>query len=156
MDGTQRRYQAGRPRDTKAGKHIVFEDFFSVFSNEFAPLFEAYKEAYPEREVEVGYENLVLEVVEDAATLISGDWNVVVKPVAFFVNEFTSISDVTVLMDPEAVKLLPLEAGLIPSGPNDPYVVLPPSWRVAKLEEPKKKKKNPIKAKEDFDWTFGI
>ena len=156
MDGTQRRYQAGRPRDTQAGKHIVFEDINVVFANEFAPLFEAYKEAYPEREVEAGYENLVLEVIESARTLISGEWTVTVEPVAFFVNEFTPISDVTALMDADAVKLLPLGVGPIPIEPNDPYVILPPKWRLAKLEEKKKKKKkkNPIKADSDLDFGF--
>ena len=72
MDGTQRKYQAGRPRFAKAGVHIAFEDFAAAYGNEFQPLFDAYSEAYPEREVESGYENLVLSVTKDAQT--RGRW----------------------------------------------------------------------------------
>ena len=147
MDGTQRKYQTGSPRRVKVNDHIVFDDLAVVFGNEFAPLFDAYKEAYPEREVEEGYTNLVLTVVGKPTTNDEGRWVMDAEPVAFFVEEFTPISDVVGLMDAEEVKSLPLGLTEITMDAGDPFVILPTKWRVQKMGAPKK---NP----DHRDWSL--
>ena len=142
-DGTQRQYQSGRPRNTKAGVHIVFEDFAVAYGNEFAPLFEAYKEAFPERKTEVGFENLVIRITEAAEKVwgrkAPGEWLTKGEPVAFFVEEFTPIEEVLIGMDPEVVKDLPLGEGELSLDPSDNYVILPKQWNLAKVKTATKK-----------------
>ena len=150
-DGTQQEYQSGRPRNTKAGVHIVFEDFAVAYGNEFAPLFAAYKEAFPERNTEAGFENLVIRITEDAATsglkAFTGEWLTKGEPVAFFVEEFTPIEEVLIGMDPEVVKDLPLGENELALDPNDDYVILPKMLRDDSVILPKK---NP----DHRDWSL--
>jgi hypothetical protein len=136
MDGSQRKYIAGRPSLMKGGSHVVLDDLEMHFSKEFAPLFDAYKAKFPDRDVEAGYENIVFEVTEEAATNESGEWMVTIQPVTFFDPQFTPIA--------------PFEAGLpdVPFGetsfpilPTDDFVVLPKQFKTALMGEAQKPKK---------------
>ena len=67
-------------------------------------------------------------------------WVVDVEPVAFFVNEFTPITDVLDGMDPDAVKELPLGITEMILDPDDPFVVLPKQWNLPKADSGAPKK----------------
>lgn len=130
-DGSLTKFQAGRPSKMVGGSYVTFDDLGSVFGNEFGPLFDAYKAAYPDREVDEAYANIVFEVTETAKTNDEGRWVATVQPVAIFDQQFTPIAPFEA-----EVKDVPFGETEITIDPDDPFVMIPAAKVKAGVEAP--------------------
>ena len=139
MDGTEVKLKPGTVETMKAGSYVLFEDLDEFFKDEFNPLFDAYKAAYPERNVDKGTENLVFEVTETAKEhdKVEDLWVTMVQPVAFFVPQYTSVAE---FEGEVGLEDIPFGESEVPFEETDLFVRIPKVRVVGK----KTPTKNPI------------